>query len=121
MGLSRLRTDENFCDIELYSTEGVENLTPVLAHRYRQTAEGERELVTRNVLAAATNYFHAMFTSGLIESGVERASRGGRNKYRQKVVLQGIQQQTLEVNNLRLNIEDCFTVILRMSPETCYY
>ena len=62
-------------------------------------------LLCRNVLAAATPYFHAMFTSGLIESEYEgRWIRGvggaGKNKQRQRLVLQGIQQKTLEVSHL---------------------
>ena len=69
-------------------------------------------LFTRNVLAAASPYFHAMFTSGLIESDTERTYRGadggaavtrGKLKHRQRVVLQGIQQPTLEVTNSKLN------------------
>ena len=32
-GLSRLRSDDNFCDIELFSTEGRGKRTPVRAHR----------------------------------------------------------------------------------------
>ena len=57
----------------------------------------------RNVLAAATPYFHAMFTSGLIESEFEerlaRGAEGGRKncKQKQKLVLQGIEQSTLRV------------------------
>ena len=56
----------------------------------------------RNVLAAATPYFHAMFTSGLIESEFSsgRWSRGagtqGAARTRQRLVLQGIRKSTLE-------------------------
>jgi len=83
--LGRLRLDENFCDIELYSGENIEGDAGIRAHR--------------NVLAAATPYFQAMFTSGLIESDFEaRWSRGSyyKSKHRQKLVLQGIKQSTLE-------------------------
>jgi len=85
-GLADLRLDSNFCDIELFTSEGLELGQPICAHR--------------NVLAAATPYFHAMFTSGLIESEFnERFCRGSdearRGKNRQKLVLQGMQQQTL--------------------------
>ena len=58
----------------------------------------------RNMLAAATPYFHAMFTSGLIESEFdERFSRGAEGgkknaKQKQKLVLQGIEQSTLKVS-----------------------
>ena len=55
--------------------------------------------VTRNILAAATPYFHAMFTSGLMESE-ERQYRGqDRRKARQKLVLQGLEHHTLEVHS----------------------
>ena len=48
-------------------------------------------------MAAATPYFHAMFTSGLMESE-ERQYRGqDRKKARQKLVLQGLEHHTLEV------------------------
>jgi len=86
--LSELRLDTNFCDIELYSSESLELDQPLLAHR--------------NMLAAATPYFHAMFTSGLIESEFdERFSRGAEGgkkncKQKQKLVLQGIEQSTLK-------------------------
>ena len=58
--------------------------------------------VNRNILAAATPYFHAMFTSGLMESE-ERQYRGqDRRKARQKLVLQGLEHHTLEVNSSRV-------------------
>ena len=48
-------------------------------------------------MAAATPYFHAMFTSGLMESE-ERQYRGpDRMRARQKLVLQGIQFSVLQV------------------------
>ena len=58
------------------------------------------------MLAAATPYFHAMFTSGLIESefqgrwtrGRSAAGPNHRQKSRQKLVLQGIKPKILEVN-----------------------
>ena len=37
-GLSRLRSDDNFCDIELFSTEGRGRRTPVRAHRSSRVA-----------------------------------------------------------------------------------
>merc|ERR1719167_2067452 len=83
-----LRQESNFCDIELYTCEGLENDSPLLAHR--------------NMLAAATPYFHAMFTSGLIESDFdERLSRGAEGgkkncKQKQKLVLQGLEHSTLK-------------------------
>jgi len=81
--LAQLRHDTNFCDIELYTSEGLEKDSPILAHR--------------NMLAAATPYFHAMFTSGLIESEFERTRMpGGKTRQKQKLVLQGISQQTLQ-------------------------
>ncbi|XP_023322367.1 actin-binding protein IPP [Eurytemora carolleeae] len=77
--LRELRQDEQLCDLELYSSVDSE---PILAHK--------------NILAAATPYFHAMFTSGLMESE-ERQYRGqDRRKARQKLVLQGLEHHTLE-------------------------
>jgi len=80
MSLSDLRKDGQLCDLELYSSVDSQ---PILANK--------------NVVAAATPYFHAMFTSGLIESE-ERQYRGeDRKKCRQKLVLQGLEHHTLEV------------------------
>merc|ERR1711971_1171210 len=76
--LNRLRLDDNTCDLELYSGECVEPGAGVRAHR--------------NVLAAATPYFHAMFSSGRWTRG----SGSGVAKTRQRLVLQGICKSTLE-------------------------
>ena len=87
--LSQLRHDTNFCDIELYTCEGLQKDSPILAHRqvslllyihtafqlllFRIRSDLEFQFPPcRNMLAAATPYFHAMFTSGLIESEFER-------------------------------------------------
>ena len=66
---------------------------------YRESNVVTINVFTRNVLAAASPYFLAMFTSGLIESEFDRTARG-KLKHTQRVVLQGIQQPTLEVTNL---------------------
>ena len=56
-------------------------------------------------MAAATPYFHAMFTSGLMESE-ERQYRGpDRWRSRQKIVLQGLQHNVLEVRVLFVSKE----------------
>lgn len=80
--LAQLRLDADFCDIELYTTEGLRKDAPILAHR--------------NMLAAATPYFQAMFTSGLIESEFDRTRLPGKHRQKQKLVLQGISQSTLQ-------------------------
>ena len=55
----------------------------------------------RNVVAAATPYFHAMFTSGMMESE-KRQYRGQDKRQRQQLVLQGLEQDTLQVKNCYL-------------------
>jgi len=88
--LSELRKYDQLCDVELSSgldSQNEEDPKVILAHR--------------NVLAAATPYFNAMFTSGLMESEFEeRSSRGedkdGKKDKRQRIVLQSIEHKPLE-------------------------
>lgn len=86
--LSELRKCEQLCDVELLS--GLDS---------QMKQEPRVILAHRNVLAAATPYFNAMFTSGLMESEFEdRSSRGedkNKNK-RQKLVLQSVSHKPLE-------------------------
>jgi len=77
--LQELRCEEQLCDLELYSSVDSQ---PILANK--------------NIVAAATPYFQAMFTSGLMESEARQYRGQDMRKCRQKLVLQGLDHSTLE-------------------------